>query len=233
LEVIKKNLQTALAYLNSVQVNAVYGPDTISSLPNSVEFLYETGARVIHLNLNINAQWEPADIAKFPGIYNQIGEFYFQRYKSNQEIAINLIDNKIILFLNGGYAVEDRCSMGEGEWGFAPGGNIYPCERFIGGDINSTFCLGNINSGLDVNRQRSIIQQRGNTNPECQTCNLNQYCMNWCGCTNYYMTGHTNLVSPVLCASERAAIKTAEQVLQQLTAIECSMFFEHYIRYLH
>ena len=222
LEVIIKNLHTALANLNSVQVNAVYGPDTLTALPSSVEFLYELGARVIHLNLNINSPWESSDLARFPEVYNQIGEYYIQRYKSNQEVAINLIDSKIILFLGGGYTSEDLCSMGEREWGFARSGNIYPCERFIGGDINAAFCLGNINSGLDVKRQAAVVSQRGNTNRECQKCNLNQYCMNWCGCTNYYMTGQTNHVSPTLCASERAVIKTAEQVLQRIN--RCRMW---------
>lgn len=232
-KIIFENLRRALDNLDSVQVNAVYGPDTLPSLPQSVRFLFEMGAPVIHLNPNIKALWNQPDANLFPNIYAQIGDYYIQCYQSGKEIAVNLIDNKIILFLKGGYAVEDLCSMGEREWGFAPGGNTYPCERFIGEDINSTFCLGNIHSGLDIERQKNIIEQRGNSNQECQACNLSHYCMNWCGCTNYFMTGHTNLVSPTLCASERAAINTARHVLQTLTDIRCDLFIQHFMRYLH
>ncbi len=31
--------------------------------------------------------------------------------------------------------------------------------------------------------------------------------MNWCGCSNAFMTGYYNRVGPFLCASERAAIE--------------------------
>lgn len=231
--VIASNLKRALNTLSSVQVNTVYGPDTLAYLPSSVKYLFELGAVVIHLNPNINADWGPEDLTRFSQIYSQIGEYYIRNFRAGKEIAINLIDSKIILFLKGGYADEDICSMGEGELGFAPSGNIYPCERLIGEDVNSLLCLGNIHSGLDIERQKSIISQRGNVNSECRSCNFSRYCMNWCGCTNYFMTGYTNRVSPVLCASERAAIKASGQVLRALTDIECSIFVEHLMRYLH
>jgi uncharacterized protein len=232
-KVVFRNLRQALDQLECVQVNAVYGPDTLPSLLESVQYLYEMGAPAIHLNLNIKALWNPSNANLFPTIYAQIGDYYIQCYQAGKEIAVNLIDNKIILFLKGGYAAEDLCSMGEREWGFAPSGNTYPCERFIGEDINSSFWLGNINTGLDFEVQKAIIEQRGNINQECKTCSLNRYCMNWCGCTNYFMTGQTNLVSPILCASERASMKAAGRVLQTLTDIRCDLFIQHFMRYLH
>jgi uncharacterized protein len=231
--VIFSNFRQALDQLESVQVNAVYGPETLPSLPRSVRFLHEMGAPVIHLNPNIKALWNPSDANLFSNIYKQIGDYYIQCYQDGKEIAINLIDSKIILFLKGGYTKEDLCSMGEREWGFSPSGNIYPCERFVGEDGNSSMGLGNINIGIDDRRQKLIIKQRGNKNRECQTCRLNRYCMNWCGCTNYFMTGRANLVSPTLCASERAAMKTSRSVLQTLTDIHCDLFIQHFMRYLH
>lgn len=54
--------------------------------------------------------------------------------------------------------------------------------------------------------------------------------MNWCGCTNYYMTGHTNLAGPMLCASEKAAIQAAKHVLITLKDIES--FLGHFMKYV-
>ena len=40
--------------------------------------------------------------------------------------------------------------------------------------------------------------------------------MNWCGCSNYFMTGYYNRVGPFLCASEKAAIAVAVKAFSTL-----------------
>ena len=230
---VVRNLHNAIEQLDYVQVNAVYGPDTIDFLPESVSFFIQLGVPVIHLNPNICAFWAKDTYPKLRETYMQIANHYIQSYQRGQEIAVNLIDSKIILFLKGGYAVEDMCGMGETEWGFAPSGNIYPCERFIGEDDNSSFCLGNVHTGLALARRCSLLKQRGNRNKKCKTCDSQRYCMNWCGCTNYYITGHTDLAGPMLCESEGAAIQAAKYVLTTLPELDNELFIDHLRRYLH
>lgn len=230
-EDVVRNLGLAFARLGTLQVNAVYGPDTIDFLAETVLFFTQLGVSAIHLNPNITAFWEENTYSRLKGIYMQIANHYIQRYQHGQEIAVNLIDSKIILLLKGGYEDVDKCGMGETEWGFAPGGNIYPCERFIGEDNNSPLCLGNIDTGLDQTRLCSLLKHRGNHNEECKTCDLQKYCMNWCGCTNYYMTGHTDLAGPMICESEKAAIRVAKHVL--ITLKNNELFVDHFMRYLH
>lgn len=145
---------------------------------------------------------------------------------------MNLIDSKLIVFLKGGYAIEDMCGMGETEWGFAPSGNIYPCERFIGEDDDLSLCLGNIHTSLDLTRRCLLLRRRGNHNDTCRTCNLKRFCMNWCGCTNYYLTGNSDVAGPILCVMEKAAIKAAEYVLATLTNLDNELFIDHLMRYL-
>ena len=230
-EDVMRNLSQAIEHLGSLQVNAVYGPDTIDFLPESVSFFSQLGVSVIHLNPNICAFWEESTYPKLREVYMQIANHYIQSYQQGQEIAINLIDSKIIVFLKGGYQRTDKCGMGETEWGFAPSGNIYPCERLIGDDHDSSYCLGNIHTGLDLMRRSSLIEHRGNRNEECRTCALQKFCMNWCGCTNYYMTGHTDLAGPMMCESEKAAIQAAEHVL--LTLKDNELFLDHFMNYLY
>jgi uncharacterized protein len=76
----------------------------------------------------------------------------------------------------------------------------------------------------------SLLKRRGNRNEKCRTCDLKRYCMNWCGCTNYYMTGYTDLAGAMLCASEKAAIQAAERVLIALKDNE--LFVDHFIKYV-
>jgi sulfatase maturation enzyme AslB (radical SAM superfamily) len=53
-------------------------------------------------------------------------------------------------------------------------------------------------------------------NEECQECGIKDYCMNWCGCTNYYSTGHYNVVGPFICSSEKASINIALKLIQSM-----------------
>jgi uncharacterized protein len=229
---VLKKLQLALDKLDIVQVNAVYGPETLASLPQTVAFFTELRVPFIHLNPNISSAWTADDVAIFPQVCRDIAAHYMQCYQSGQEITLNMIDSKLVLFLKKGYAPEDRCGMGKTEWGFAPSGNIYPCERFIGEDDDLSLCLGNIHTGFNAARRCEMFARKGNRNPECATCSLSSYCMNWCGCTNYHLTGDTELAGPMLCALERASINAAQQVFISLSQLDNELFTDHLMRYL-
>jgi len=230
---VVRSLQMAMDCLDAVQVNAVYGPETVGFLPQSVSFFMELGVPAIHLNPNICASWTGISYTELVETFMRIADHYIRSYQQGQEIAVNLIDSKLILFMKGGYGHDDMCGMGETEWGFAPSGNIYPCERFIGEDNDSSLCLGNVHSGLDLARRCSLLKRRGNRNEECKTCSLRTYCMNWCGCTNYYMTGSTDLAGPILCAIEQATIKAAEHVFVTLSTLDNELFVDHLMRYVY
>lgn len=224
-------LGMALERLQNVQVNAVFGPDTLMALKRSLAFLVDEGVRVIHFNPNILSNW-PADIGpRISEVFVEIADYYIDCYAKDREIAVNLLDSKMLLFIQGGYAPEDVCAMGDGEWGFAPGGNIYPCERFIGEDGDSPFCLGNIHTGFDLARRCTIRRRRGNRNPECDACGLKKYCMNWCGCTNYFMSGRTDMAAPTLCAMEQAAIRAARYAFDALVQSDNELFVNHMYHY--
>jgi uncharacterized protein len=42
--------------------------------------------------------------------------------------------------------------------------------------------------------------------------------MHWCGCSNFLATGFYNQVSEFLCTSERVALQTAMNILEELGA---------------
>ncbi len=224
------NLERAVDQLDRVQANAVFGPETVDSLPESVAFIADLGVSAVHLNADICASWTPDAYAGLEKAYEQIADYYIDSYRSGRELAVNLIDSKSIIFMKGGYASQDKCGMGETEWGFAPSGNIYPCERFIGEDEDSFLCLGNIHTGLDTARRDALLAYRGNHNEACGRCSLEGYCMTWCGCTNFYMTGRTDLAGPMLCASEKALLQAAGHVFSALHDNE--LFVDHLMAYV-
>jgi len=230
---VMRNFDLAVQRLGVVEVNAVVGPDTLLEVPRTMDFFITLGVRVIHLSPNIKATWTEEACNHFDDIFKQVSKKYIACFQRNREIALNLIDSKAILFVKGGYSPSDTCSMGDGEWGVAPSGNIYPCERFIGDDDNLIFSLGNISAGLNQARRCALHLKRGNRREECSNCFYKRFCMNWCGCTNWFMSGESDTPAPVLCAMEKAAIEAARHAFESLVGDDNDLFADHLLNYVN
>jgi len=213
--IVERNIRRALKFFPLTPVNAVYSPENLHFLPNVVDYLSSLGVRNIYLNPNICAQWTRKEAEMLLQIYNTIGRKYMEFYRRGEPKYISLIDSKIAVILRGGYTPFERCRMGNGEFAFAASGNVYRCERLIGSDDGRTHCLGNINHKFNVRKACETTPGIA-INKECMTCSLRDYCMNWCGCTNYYSTGSYDVVSPFTCAAEKAAISAAFEIIRSV-----------------
>ncbi|NTW62775.1 MAG: 4Fe-4S cluster-binding domain-containing protein [Chlorobiaceae bacterium] len=213
--IVEENIRRALRFFPFMPVNAVYRPETLHSLPEVIDYFAGLGVRNIYLNHDISARWSKADVDQLHGIYETIGRKYIDFYRAGEPRHISLIDSKIVVLLRGGYHPMEKCRMGKGEFAFAPSGNVYPCERLIGSDDGEAHCLGNIAMGGEMLAGCRHDAEYA-VNEVCRTCGLRDYCMNWCGCTNFFATGDYNTAGPFLCGSEKAAIQTAHGILEQL-----------------
>jgi uncharacterized protein len=212
---VEQTLKEALPYFPLMPVNAVYSEQTLQYLPQTVDYLIDLGVKNIYLNPNISANWTQTHAQQLDPIYGALAEKYIQFYLQGKPKFINLIDNKISVILRGGYKPLERCQMGSSELAFGTTGNLYPCERLIGSDNGKTHCLGNILDGTLKPTACKTLPSTA-TNTECTQCGLSEYCMNWCGCTNYHATGRYDHVSAFMCAHERATINVAYQTIQKL-----------------
>ncbi len=224
---VEGTIKSALVTLPVVLVNAVYHPSTFRHLPEVIEYLSSLGLRQIYLNPDFSASWSKGEADLLPEVYGKIGGQYVDYYLDGRPHFISLVDAKIAVILRGGYDPHERCRMGAGEFAFAPSGNVYPCERLIGFDEGRIHCLGNIESGFGWEGLCTKSATTRVENTECQACGLNNYCMNWCGCSNYFSSGRYNKVGPFLCASEKAAISTSFHVFQTLEREMGACFFDH------
>jgi uncharacterized protein len=226
---VAATIQKAVKTLPLVLVNAVFHPKTYQLLPRTVEFLSTLGAQRIYLNPDYSAEWTLADIAQLPERFNEVTELYIKYYLERKPIFISLIDYKIAVILRGGYHARERCRMGSGEFAFTPEGNIYPCERLIGNGDNGSHCIGNIDTGLQLDKMLCHTTPGKEVNTECETCSLKEYCMNWCGCSNYMSTGLYNQVSPFTCASEKMLIRCAFRAFRVLEEKLGPTFHNHLV----
>jgi len=207
---VERTIRRAVRSLPTVLVNAVYGPQSLDDLPTSLDYLLSLGARNIYLSPDYKAAWTKEDCARLPATYRAIADRYIEHQRKGDPRFISLIEGKIAVLINGGYRQEDRCRMGREEFSIAPDGDIYPCERLMG---NRESCIGNISNGSASAR---ACAERAIPSP-CQDCAVSEYCMHWCGCSNYFSTGSYDRVGPFTCASEREAIAAAIYALEILT----------------
>jgi uncharacterized protein len=226
-DIVEQTIKRARETIPTVLVNAVFHPQTFRHLPQVIEYFSALGFRQINLNPDFSAPWSAKDIEALPGVYDQVARRYMDYYVQQKPHFINLIDNKIAIILRQGYAPSERCSMGKGEFAFSPEGNIYPCERLIGDGTDNEHCIGNIDDGLHVENLACNLVPDQELNTECLFCTLKEYCMNWCGCSNYMATGYYNRVNHFICVSEKAAIQTAFNVFQTLEKKLGPTFVEH------
>lgn len=227
---VESTIRRAIEALPSLMVNAVYHPLTMLQLPRVVDYFSSLGIRHIYLTPDFSARWTKEEADLLPGIYKQVAQKYIDYYLEEDPHYISLIDNKVAVILKGGYKSTDRCTMGRGEFAFTPSGNIYPCERLIGSDDGETHCIGNIFTHLEPGRMCKQMNPAGKSNHECKSCSISDFCMNWCGCSNYFSSGYYNRVGPFLCASEKVSILTAFDVFQYLEKKLGALYIEYLTR---
>ena len=226
-DVVEMNIRQAREDFPSLMVNAVYHPRTFRHLFEVVDYFSSLGVVNIYLNPDFTARWTKREAEELPGIYDLISDKYIDFYLEGKPHFISLIDSKIAVILRGGYKPLERCRMGNGEFAFAPSGNIYLCERLIGADEGNMHCIGNVVSGFSIDRVCGNRKSTTGGNRECKDCGINDYCMNWCGCSNFFSSGEYDRVGPFLCASERAAINSAYRVIQTLEEKMGAVFSDH------
>jgi uncharacterized protein len=225
--VVERTLLAAQQALSPVLVNVVYHPQTFHYLPETLDYLSGLGLRYIFLNPDYSARWTPLEAAELPVIYRAVADRYITWYLKDDPHFVSLIDAKITVLIRGGYHPLERCQMGVGELTVTPDGGLYPCERLIGSGSGGPYRIGSIEHGLDLSRLAGQCAPGGSLNAECNDCSMKDCCMNWCGCSNIFLTGYYNRVGPFLCASERAAIQIALEVYTTLERQLGPVFLHH------
>jgi len=230
---VEGNIRKAVEKLPLVRVNAVYHPRTFRSLPDTVAYFSALGINQIYLNPDFSADWSEEDLASLDDVYGQVSQLYMDYHRAQTPRFISLIDGKIATILGGGYQAKDRCQMGKKEFAFSPEGNIFPCERLIGVGDQNAHCIGTLDKGVDFCHGCCTAAATLSINKECQDCSLRDYCMRWCGCSNFLATGRYDTVSRFLCASEKAAIREAFNVFRELNESMGSGFFKNIAAWQH
>ncbi len=196
----------------------VVTPNNVPYLAEGVEWLAARFRREIALNIDYWSRWTDAQFDTLCTQYRLVAAQVLQSYRNGSPIRLSNIEHKILSHI---HSSEDdhtctQCTIGEREIGVSVDGNFFPCSRLVGIGDEEELNFGNVNNGINRARQEWIIATRGNTTPACKLCELNNRCINSCGCTNHAASGFINRVSPFLCCSEQFFIETADELAATL-----------------
>jgi uncharacterized protein len=191
---------------------SVVSTANVQWLGESVRWLVERGVTRVALNPDFGADWSDAQMADWELGYRQAGELYLQRTLQGKPVYINVIEDKLITHVKGGYEREDHCAMGHGAVAVAPSGNLYPCERMVAEDRDASLRIGDVFRGVDRGRVMCLDAQKGPVADECGGCGVASRCMSFCACANHAETGSIGVPGGVQCWHEQMAIRVADEI---------------------
>jgi len=207
----ERGLDLLLAHDAWLETISVVDPANVRFLGDSVRWLVEKGVPRIALNPNFSAEWSDDDLRVWERGYREAGDLYVARARAGRPVYINVIEDKLITHVKGGYAAEDRCAMGHGAVAVAPSGNLYPCERMVEEDRDHELVIGDVFRGVDHGRLMCQTAQQGPVNDECGGCGVKERCMSFCACANRAETGSIGIAGGVQCWHEQMVLRVADE----------------------
>jgi len=225
----RERLEPIVDLLLRYQPNAVamqtVTPSTVGRMAESVEWLYERGFSRIHtaIDYRVDAGWDDASMAVLKTQYERIADLSEAHFDDARPLLYLNYLSKIAAYLNDRPCIE--CRLGMRQPSIAPDGAIYPCNQFL--DMQD-FRMGDVEHGVDPQKQRSIYRASLDPEPDCEGCAILDRCRHHCACLNFSLTGQMHTVAPVQCEHERILIPVADALAERLYKRKSARFLLSY-----
>ena len=200
-------------------------PSTVDRMAESVEWLYNRGFTRINtaIDYRVDAGWDDASMEELGRQYERIAALSEQHFDDARPLHYLNFLSKISAYLNDRPCLE--CKLGMRQPSVAPDGKIYPCNQFL--DV-AEYCMGDVESGIDREKQRAIYRASLDPEPDCEGCAIADRCRHHCACLNFSLTGRMHDVAPVQCEHERILIPIADGLAARLYEKKSVRFLLNY-----
>jgi len=209
----KRGIEVLVRRGTPFETISVVTPTNARWLSDSVRWIVDLGVPRVGLNPCYEAYFDDEQLGAYGAGLTTAADVMLECFRAGRIVSIPVFDNKILAALKGGLAEVDMCSLGSRSVAVAPSGNIYPCERMVGEDEDSTFLMGHIDEGPKAS---GLACERGPINPECGDCGERWRCQSFCACANYAETGNTAIAGGTQCWHERQTAVLADRVATTL-----------------
>lgn len=212
-DIINLKFELLISKIPESMILITLNPETVIYLSESILYLIGNGAKSISISLNYVFSWQNEHLTLLRSQLIKIAKFYRLCYEENNIFYLNIFDGRIHSLIDG-FVNKGRCDSNGNHLSIAPNGDLFPCIAFV--KKNSDYKIGNIDSGIVVNKFNEFQKNRAMSNNICYNCDIKDRCFNWCACSNYLGTGKINEVSPVLCEFEKMLIPICDQITEEL-----------------
>lgn len=209
-EQVATTIHRLLAEGRNPWVICVVGPETVASLPQGIMRLAAMGITDIQPSLNLWARWSDRDITALEQALAECADLW---KSSAGRLAIGWFDEMAGAMAGVRWQRCARCAFGAGQIAVTPAGNLYPCERLIGGDRhdNPWRLAGKVTDDADFLSYRPYPQR---SHPACQACTIRDFCNTTCRCSNFVRTGDATSPDRLLCRLNQACFREMCRVLE-------------------
>jgi uncharacterized protein len=225
---VLKALELLRARAIPFDIVAVICPDTAHYLSQSLEFLLKLGAERIQFQVNLRAKWGEVELSEFAEQSRHAAQIWAEEFRKGQKRVVEPLHNKVLSHLFGSLHLPNRCQLATREVAVAPSGRIYPCAEMVGDDNREELVIGDVSTGLEIERVLKLRVLTQNVIAICDACEIRNRCLNGCGCRQWACAGRLGQVTASLCETESAWIDAADLAAEMLVAENCTAFHEFY-----
>lgn len=222
-EKLQKTIGKILKAMPYSPVYLTAGSSAASELADAAETLYQNGFRVICIETSPTGRWTAEQLAELHRQYQRMARFYFERTLHGDAFYLSPFEEKMQSYALGGRTCLDRCELGKSCIAVSADGAFYPCSQLAG---QPQYRIGSIRTGIDDMRRYALYRSNGAEKKKCAACAYRSRCKNSCACKNFAATGSITVVSPVLCAQEKALIPVTDDLAKRLLRNNYAAFLQ-------
>ena len=225
---IVSGIELVKKYYGKVATSAVIHPGNVCWLGDSFSHIIELGVSRFSFNFDYDAGWSDAALSTYRTQMKEVTHHYINAYRAGNAVDYTSFTSKINGHLNGG--LNSKCLFGNGEITVAPSGRLYPCERLVREDDDTGLSIGDIDSGIDLEKVLAFKRLRYTMDADCAACQVESRCLHTCGCMHFATTGTIGNVSSLVCDVEQTVIRAADEAAGTLYAERNPAFLKRFYR---
>lgn len=233
--VLQKNIPLVLESFPYCTFRSTVTPASVTMLFEDMMFAANTGFKNYFVIPNNFEHWDESGIAKLEEAMNAYTDYYIDEFrKGNKPMFFNQMERSFKQILSRNKSIDlnsmrtnikcqacGKCGLGAGRnaaIGFD--GMVYACQELCTNDGDkSPFYIGNIYSGIDDERRKSLMElwdSKKAYGDDCSSCKLNRICDGGCVANNWLHFRDMHHMQPMNCYWSRLLFDSAVKVMTTL-----------------
>jgi uncharacterized protein len=224
-DVLETKIDMLLRYQPYASFLMVITPETVKHYYDSVQYLFQKGARYIIASINYAGAWTDKDLQDLKKEYIRLAGLYEQMTIDQKKFYFSPFEVKFASHIRNEDGLCNKCHLGMRQISVSPDGIIYPCVQFVG---KEEYQIGDVWHGMNQATRKKLYALSTN-NSTCSECFIKERCNNRCSCLNFQTTGKINIVSPLVCETEKMLTPIVDTLGERLYKKKAPLFIQkHY-----